>query len=273
MDHVREVDHGHYLAGTLFPSGARDGYFALRAFNAETAAVADQVKDPNMGRFRFQFWRDTIRHIYENDGSIENPVGRELQRAVLKHRFTRRWIDRMLDAREADLRASQPATVAEIESYTENTAGSLLYLTLESLGVRDMKADHAASHVGKAIGLVTVLRGTPHHIAKGRCYLPQDLVKEHKLNISEMMKGQPSDELAEIAFSVASTAKRHLNTARNQTDLPESANPALLPALVCDQYLDRLRKVHFNLFDPRLAKSGPLMLQFQMMKHSWRGTF
>jgi len=35
-----------------------------------------------------------------------------------------------------------------LETYAENTSGSLNYLTLETLGIRDTNADHAASHLG-----------------------------------------------------------------------------------------------------------------------------
>lgn len=39
-------------------------------------------------------------------------------------------------------------TLAALENFTEDTASSLLYLTLESLRIRNMDADHAASHIG-----------------------------------------------------------------------------------------------------------------------------
>ena len=39
-----------------------------------------------------------------------------------------------------------------MEAYAENTASALLYLTLESCGVKNVNADHAASHVGSCCG-------------------------------------------------------------------------------------------------------------------------
>lgn len=39
-------------------------------------------------------------------------------------------------------------TVDDLESYADHTASSLISLTLELLGVKDVNADHAASHVG-----------------------------------------------------------------------------------------------------------------------------
>ena len=42
--------------------------------------------------------------------------------------------------------------------------------------VRNVHADHAASHVGKALGIVTLLRATPFHGSRRRVYLPNDIM-------------------------------------------------------------------------------------------------
>jgi NADH dehydrogenase [ubiquinone] 1 alpha subcomplex assembly factor 6 len=96
-------------------------------------------------------------------------------------------------------------TLAALENFTEDTASSLLYLTLESLRIRNMDADHAASHIGivffdrvrvrvcivgryvltllcacvcpgKAVGISFLLRGTPYHLQQRQTYLPMDLL-------------------------------------------------------------------------------------------------
>ena len=42
-------------------------------------------------------------------------------------------------------------------------------------GVKDVNADHAASHIGKAHGIVTLLRATPYNISRQQVMLPMDL--------------------------------------------------------------------------------------------------
>lgn len=46
-------------------------------------------------------------------------------------------------------------TVASLEAYAENSAASVLYLTLECIAVRSIHADHAASHLGRAQGIAS----------------------------------------------------------------------------------------------------------------------
>ena len=43
-------------------------------------------------------------------------------------------------------------------------------------GVKDIQADHAASHLGKAIGVVTLLRATPFHGSRGKVHIPNDVM-------------------------------------------------------------------------------------------------
>lgn len=43
------------------------------------------------------------------------------------------------------------------------------------VGIKDLHADHAASHIGKAQGIVTCLRATPYHGTRRRVFLPMDI--------------------------------------------------------------------------------------------------
>lgn len=51
--------------------------------------------------------------------------------------------------------------------------------------VRNVHADHAASHVGKAQGFVTLIRAIHYHAYRNDVYLPRDImikVSVHKLH-------------------------------------------------------------------------------------------
>lgn len=49
-------------------------------------------------------------------------------------------------------------SLEDMEKYTERTVSSVYYLILEGCGVKNLNADHAASHLGKAQGIVQHLR-------------------------------------------------------------------------------------------------------------------
>lgn len=61
----------------------------------------------------------------------------------------------------------------------ENSDGELKsmkqFLKYFVAGLKDIHADHAASHIGKAQGIVTCLRATPYHSSRRKVYLPMDI--------------------------------------------------------------------------------------------------
>ena len=66
-------------------------------------------------------------------------------------------------------------TLGQMETYCENTFGSLMYLQLESVGVKSLEADHAVSHLAKAIGIATMLRAFPFHMQQSRIIIPAEI--------------------------------------------------------------------------------------------------
>ncbi|XP_031644834.1 NADH dehydrogenase (ubiquinone) complex I, assembly factor 6 isoform X6 [Oncorhynchus kisutch] len=136
--------------------------------------VKDSVSQKTIGLMRMQFWKTTVEEIYRDDPPVQ-PVSAELWRAVKKHYLTKRWMLRIISEREKDMEDRAYRNLQELEAYSENTQSSLLYLLLESLGVKDVHADHAASHIGKAQGIVTCLRATPYHSSRRKVYLPMDI--------------------------------------------------------------------------------------------------
>jgi hypothetical protein len=115
---LRTQDHDYWLMGLLLPESARRGFYAVRAFNAETATIIDAVRGNVFpGRMRVQWWRDTVHRIYTAPDTVPTgyPVVTCLAEAARAHGLSRRWLDRILDARERDLEIEHLPTLAELE--------------------------------------------------------------------------------------------------------------------------------------------------------------
>ncbi|CAM9519809.1 unnamed protein product [Hapterophycus canaliculatus] len=223
------------------------------------------------------------------------PICLALAEVVANHKgaLTRRWFDRLLDARMADLDRTQPETLEEMETYAENTASSLLYLFLELNGIRGGGAiGHAAGHVGKAAGICTLLRSLalppPPAVMTGggslgfreSCVLPSEVMRKFMLRHAVLERGPQDDEeahaLAECVFEVASVAKGHLEAAeeglakaREEAEggkLPAGAFAALLPGVRVAWYLETLQQSGFNAFDERLRPASALKFQLRLVR-------
>jgi NADH dehydrogenase [ubiquinone] 1 alpha subcomplex assembly factor 6 len=118
---------------------------------------------PTLFRACTQWWRDAVNSCYKGSPPAQ-PVALALADALRRRQLSRYRLQRIVSAREEDLlRPGAPPSLAALELYAEGTASQLLLLQLEAAGVASADADHAASHLGRAVGLVNVLRGTAHH--------------------------------------------------------------------------------------------------------------
>lgn len=311
VDLVQNRDRESYLCGLLMPYEARKAYFAIRAWNVELASIKDsstqkkssggEADGPNVAlQVRFQWWFDALNQIYEipqeKENKIDkkdyapfsvsetlaasylkNPIVRVLNYAVHEKQLTRRFIERLSEAREADLTREQPESMTELIEYTDNIFSSLLYLTLETVDVRDESADIVAQHAGIGIGLVTALRGLRMRLLQGECPIPKELLPmnfpydalihtnncsfaddDHEIHQDETNLVLNEDEqwhLREAVEQMCITAYSHLSQAQElQGNVPKSARMCFLPVIPAMHYLKKLEKADYDIFDDKLME-------------------
>ncbi|KAK7146992.1 hypothetical protein R3I94_009741 [Phoxinus phoxinus] len=272
IDIVRKRDYDGFLCSLLLPEAVRRSTLALRAFNVELAQIKDSVSQKTIGLMRMQFWKSAVEDIYRDDPPSQ-PIGAELWRAVRKHTLTRRWMLRIISEREKDMEDRAYRNLQDLEAYGENTQSSLLYLLLETLGVKNVHADHAASHIGKAQGILTCLRATPYNSSRRKVYLPMDICMLHGASQEDFIRGSRDQNVRDVVYDIASQAHVHLQHARSfNENVPHAAMPAFLQTVVLEDYLQRVRKVDFDVFHPSLQKRNP-MLPLQLYLRSWRKTY
>jgi NADH dehydrogenase [ubiquinone] 1 alpha subcomplex assembly factor 6 len=143
-------------------------------------------------------------------------------------------------------------------------------------GVGSREADHAASHLGKAVGIALLLRGTPFQASRRRSYLPLELCAQHGVSQEDVYRGNVSEGLRDVTLGVASAAMAHLQEARRLLPrLPRPAPPVLQQGTLAGLYLGALEKAGFNVFDPSLAAGGgatPLRRMLALKWNALRGT-
>lgn len=259
VDLVKLRDREAYYCGLLMPSSTRDAFFALRAFNAEVASIKDRSSSSETSalalQLRVQWWRDAVASIYETT-PIENPVVLALAKANDKFTLTRHFLDRIIDAREADLEIHQYQTVAALAHYAESTVCSLLYLTVECLEADIHAADEMAYHAGVGVGITTALRGTPYLLSNKEMPIPVELLGE-TFRITEEDNIEESDIFREACKQLSYVATEHFVRARQvQGSLHSSQRPVFLTMLPSINYLSKLEQKRYNVFDATAMSAG-----------------
>ncbi|XP_048214898.1 NADH dehydrogenase (ubiquinone) complex I, assembly factor 6 isoform X1 [Perognathus longimembris pacificus] len=269
LELLRKRDYESYLCSLLLPEESRSSALALRAFNVELAQVKDSVSEKTIGLMRMQFWKKAVEDIY-CDKPPHQPVAIELWKAIKRHNLTKRWLMKIIDEREKNLDDKAYRNIQELENYAENTQSSLLYLTLEILGIKDLHADHAASHIGKAQGIVTVLRATPFHGSRRKVFLPMDICMLHGVSQEDFLRRNQNKNMRDVIYDIASQAHLHLKHARSfHKSVPVRAFPAFLHTVSVEDYLKKIQRVDFDIFHPSLQQKNTL-LPLSLYIQSWR---
>jgi phytoene synthase len=239
---AREADPDRSLSALFMPPDARPDLFALYAFNAELARVAEIVTEPGLGAIRLQWWREAIERA-ANGETIGHPVADALGETLNQCKLSRDRVSALIDARAFDVEEKiMPDTVA-LEVYLDDTAGALFALVGEILGAKGKAIERAAQSAGRAYGLTGLMRALPVHAARGLVFLPADLLRRHGASPEQVLAGVRSQGLDDALGELRGKARECLHEARSQTaELDSPARSAFIPLALVEPYLAALEK-------------------------------
>lgn len=248
LEEVRAHDHDRFLTLFFAPSAKRPALTALYAFNIEIARIAELVTEPMMGHIRLQWWRETLEGLPrgETRGHAAAEALHEAGGIPLDK------LNALIDARERDLSEEAFPDLAALEAYAGETSSVLMTIAAELLAGEGeaQRAAAAIRHAGIAYALTGILRALPVHASQGRLLLPADSLGRHEVDPHDVLAGRMTDGLRAAMGDVASAAREHLSAAR-AASFDTALFPALLPASLCDRYLDIIERPGFDPFkDP-----------------------
>lgn len=236
----RTSDYDSHLLRRFLPPPVQDTYAALRTLNLELVRLPELVSNPTIGVMRMKFWQESLDKTFADQPPRE-PICILLHHALrdLEERAgtatkqsIKFWVSRLRKTREKHMDNRPFTSLASLEDYAENTYSTMMYATLASVPLRSMHVDHLASHIGKACGIVAVLRGIPVLAAPARpihtptgvnappthtqtLLLPLDIMAEEDVKEQEVFRQGPNAPgLRDAVFKVATRANDHLITAR-----------------------------------------------------------
>ena len=184
--------------------------------------------------------------------------------------------------------------MAEMIEYADNIFSSLLYLTLETVNVRDETVDIVAQHAGIGIGLVTALRGIRMRLARGDCSIPKELLPpnfpydkliytnnssfavdddasstERENDKENQLSEYEREQLREAVEHLCILGYSHLSQAQElQGDVPKHARTCFLPVIPALHYLSKLEKAEYDIFDDKLMEHDNMTI-LALLGRTW----
>ncbi len=229
----------------ILPRPRREAMLALYAFCREVDDIADddgktaQARLEELGR-----WRRRIGALFSR-GEADESITVSLSPAVEGFGLAEADFQDIILGMEMDIeRPIIAPDMATLDLYCDRVASAVGRASVRIFGDSGEKAMAVAHHLGRALQLTNILRDLSEDAARGRLYLPSELLSKHKVTSRIPAEALREDAIRPVCRELAALSRRRFRDAFEL--MRECAPSAMRPARVMGRYysaiLDRLEK-------------------------------
>lgn len=204
-------------------------------------------------------WSAEVGRIYGDAYLGDEPPRTELGRQLLAthaiFNYPRDAFDEIIAGVAMDLDRSTYETTEELRLYCYRVASCVGFLCIAIFGDQRPAARAYAEHLGLALQYTNILRDIAEDAARGRIYVPLELLRRHGLEADDVLAYRYDGRFVAAAADFAAAAEREYQAA--WALLPELPHRRLLPAEIMGrtyyEILQEIRARNFNVFTRRAA--------------------
>jgi len=226
---VQAAGTSFYWAMRILPAARRDAMFAIYAFCREVDDIADSPAPVTEKCAGLAAWREEIDAIYA--GRPRHLIGQALVLPVAEYRLRRGDFLAVIDGMEMDAVADIRApSLDELDLYCARVASAVGHLSVRAFGDDSPPADRVAASLGRALQLTNILRDLAEDAARGRLYLPRELLVANGIRETDPETVLRSPFLPAVCRDLARVAEKHY--AEADAALAECSRRAMRPAAI-----------------------------------------
>jgi presqualene diphosphate synthase len=244
--HVRDIVVGSgtsfYWGMRLLPLAKRKAMYAIYAFCREVDDIADGSAPVAAKLAELADWRRELDELYAGRRP-ERATALALIEPVARFDLPASEFHAMIDGMEMDAGGGmQSPPFADLIRYCRCVAGAVGLLSIRVFGDDSEEVRNGALALGEALQLTNILRDLSEDAARGRLYLPKELLEQHRVRASEPIGTLREPGLPAVCDAVATRAKTRFADAERHFDHGDrhALRPALIMMHVYRRTLDRL---------------------------------
>jgi phytoene synthase len=217
----------------ILPRARRDAMFAVYAFCRDVDDIADDGASFEERTNGLQKWREEIHNLFQ--GKPGNSITAALLPAVEMFGLVESDFQMVIDGMAMD--AGNPICAPDaktLDLYCERVATAVGRISVRIFGDSSDKAMVVSHHLGRAFQLTNILRDLSEDTARGRLYLPEDLLAKHHVASRVPTEVLRDPHLRDVCRELATQARAHFTAA--DAAMRECKSSAMRPARVMRGY-------------------------------------
>lgn len=229
------------LGMRILPRQRRDAMYAIYAFCREVDDIADGAGTIEQKLAALLAWREEIERLYRDRPT--RPTSRALLDAVHAFDLPKDEFLAVIDGMEMDAREAMVAPDrAAFALYCRRVAGAVGCLSIRAFGSHGPAAEELAVVLGDALQITNVLRDLDEDAARGRLYLPAELLEDAGIPPGPPESVLDHPGLGEVCAALAQEARQRFARSAQLIAACErsSVRPAILMMQIYRLLLERL---------------------------------
>jgi len=253
QDKTASSGSSFYYSFLFLPADTRRAITALYAFCREVDDVVDECQDTGVAQQKLDWWRAEINETFE--GNAHHPVAIELNRLIEPYQLPKKHLLEIIDGMQMDLLQARYATINELEKYCYHAASAVGLLAARLFGYEYQSTEQYAHDLGMAFQLTNIIRDVREDAARGRIYLPQDMLAKYHVTDTDLTQEQTSDGLQSVLQELGTRAEDYYESAMAALPEPDRWNQrsGLIMSAIYHALLVKMRASHFHVMAGRTA--------------------
>jgi presqualene diphosphate synthase len=202
-----------YAGMSMLPKARREAMYALYAFCRAVDDIADDGASLDIRRRGLQEWRTRIADLFRGKPPGDS-ITAALAPAVPRFTLVEKDFQDIIDGMEMDAAAPIDAPAMDtLDQYCDRVASAVGRVSVRIFGDASDNAMLVSRHLGRAFQLTNILRDLAEDAARGRLYLPEELLVRYGV-----ASRKPDDVLRDAALpavcrNLAEIARAHFAAA------------------------------------------------------------
>ena len=232
-----------FTAGmAILPKARREAMYALYAFCREVDDIADDAPTPALRESGLAEWRARIADLFQQRCASDS-ITRTLLPAIDAFHLVEEDFQAIIDGMAMD--AGDPICapdMAVLDLYCDHVASAVGRASVRIFGDASANGMKVAHHLGRALQLTNILRDIAEDAARGRLYLPEELLAKHRAASRDPLALLKDAALRPVCRDLAAFAREHFRQAdmAMAAALPAAMRPARIMRAYYGAILDRL---------------------------------
>ncbi len=235
----------------------RQAMTALYAFCREVDDVVDECSEPELALNKLNWWREEIYSLFH--AAPNHPVIIALKTSLENYPLPEKYFQELIDGMEMDIHKAQYNSFNELSLYCYRVAGVVGLLTIEILGYSRPSTQDYAKNLGISLQLINILRDVKEDAQRGRIYIPQDELKNFKVDKKMLLNGNGENNQNTIHLFEFQAARADEYYAKAFTSLEEcdryQQRSGIIMAEIYYALLKKIQKTHYPVMSQRVKIS------------------